>query len=148
MIGAALALALAAAAPSPAGAWRAVLDLAGGELRFALNLRPAGRSFAGTICNGRVCTALSGIRVAGDTVLLDFASYAATITTVLHGDSLTGQYHNVGNRGPRTIPFRASRGRWRIEPGPATSSEAGMPRSSPTAGPAPASFSSGTIRRA
>jgi thiol-disulfide isomerase/thioredoxin len=110
--------ALAVAAASPAGQWRAVLDLAGGELRFTLNVRPLRHGFSAGICNGKVCTALSGVRVAGDTVVLEIADYAATITTTLHGDSLTGVYHNVGNRGPRTIPFRASRGRWRIEPAP------------------------------
>ena len=111
-------LALTMAAASPAGQWRAVLDLAGGELRFTLNIRAARRSLHATVCNGKVCTALSGVRVAGDTVVLEIADYAASITTTLHGDSLTGIYHNVGNRGPRTIPFRASRGRWKIEPGP------------------------------
>ena len=110
--------ALAVAVASPVGQWRAVLDLAGGELRFTLNVRPLRRGFSASICNGKVCTALSGVRVAGDTVVIEIADYAATITTTLHGDSLTGVYHNVGNRGPRTIPFRASRGRWRIEPGP------------------------------
>lgn len=117
MIGALLALAVAAA--SPAGQWRAVLDLAGGELRFTLGIRTAKGGLSARICNGKVCTALSGVRVSGDTVVLEIADYAATITTTLHGDSLTGIYHNVGNRGPRTIPFRASRGHWRIEPGPA-----------------------------
>jgi thiol-disulfide isomerase/thioredoxin len=34
-------------------------------------------------------------------------------------DSLTGVYHNVGNRGPRVIPFRAARGRWPVSPAPA-----------------------------
>ena len=116
MILPALLLALVSPPASPAGNWRAVLDLAGGELRFSLNVRPAGRVLRGSICNGRSCTPLSGIRVAGDTVVLEMADYAATITSVLRGDSLTGIYHNVGNRGPRTIPFRASRGRWRIEP--------------------------------
>jgi thiol-disulfide isomerase/thioredoxin len=119
MIGTALVLALTATAPSPAGSWRAVLDLAGGQLRFSLQLRAAGRQLAGSICNGRVCTALSGVRVVGDSITLEIASYAATIRTVIRGDSITGVYHNVGNRGPRTIPFRASRGRWPIEPGPA-----------------------------
>jgi thiol-disulfide isomerase/thioredoxin len=114
-----LAVALALSAPSPAGPWRAVLDLAGGELRFGLLVRPAGKHFSASACNGRECTAISGVRVSGDTIVFDFASYAATITTVLRGDSLTGVYHNVGNRGPRTIPFRASRGRWPVEPGPA-----------------------------
>jgi thiol-disulfide isomerase/thioredoxin len=116
MIGALLALTVAAA--SPAGQWRAVLDLAGGELRFTLGIRSVKGGLSARICNGKVCTALSGVRVSGDTVVLEIADYAATITTTLHGDSLTGVYHNVGNRGPRTIPFRASRGRWRIEPGP------------------------------
>ncbi len=36
----------------------------------------------------------------------------------MRGDSLTGAYRNIGNRGPRTIPFRASRGRWPTAPAP------------------------------
>jgi thiol-disulfide isomerase/thioredoxin len=40
------------------------------------------------------------------------ADYAAAITAKVAGDSLTGIYRNAGNRGPRVIPFRASRGRW------------------------------------
>ena len=45
-------------------------------------------------------------------MFLEIADYAATITAAVRGDSLNGAYRNVGNRGPRTIPFRASRGRW------------------------------------
>lgn len=116
----AFALALASTVASPAGPWRAVLDLAGGELRFTLDVRPAGRGFGGSICNGLACTALSGIRISGDTVVLEMADYAATITSVLRGDSLVGTYHNVGNRGPRTVPFRAARGRWPIQAAPAS----------------------------
>jgi thiol-disulfide isomerase/thioredoxin len=52
-------------------------------------------------------------------VVLEIADYAATISARLEGDSLTGQYRNVGNRGPRLIPFRASRGRWPTTPAPA-----------------------------
>lgn len=56
----------------------------------------------------------------GDTVLFEMADYAATIRAVRRGDSLVGAYANVGNRGPRTIPFRAAPGRWAAEPAPAT----------------------------
>ena len=45
-------------------------------------------------------------------VLKRIADYAATITVRSAGDSLVGMYRNIGNRGPRAIPFRASRGRW------------------------------------
>ena len=44
--------------------------------------------------------------------MFDIADYAATITAARRGDSLIGVYRNVGNRGPRSIPFRASRGTW------------------------------------
>jgi thiol-disulfide isomerase/thioredoxin len=46
------------------------------------------------------------------------ADYAATIAARLAGDSLTGTYRNVGNRGPRVIPFRAARGAWPKVQGP------------------------------
>jgi thiol-disulfide isomerase/thioredoxin len=118
---AALTLTLAGPAPSPAGPWRAVLDLEGGTLRFGLELQGTGDAFRGRLCNGRRCEPLSKVSVRGDSVILEIADYAATIAGRLVGDSLTGAYRNVGNRGPRVIPFRAARGRW-----PATAAPAAM----------------------
>jgi thiol-disulfide isomerase/thioredoxin len=115
-----LALALAGSVPpSPAGSWRAALDLAGGELRFGIELRSRGDGFEGRLCNGNQCQAFSSIHVRGDSVVLEMADYAAAITARLAGDSLTGAYRNVGNRGPRVIPFRAGRGAWPTVRGPA-----------------------------
>jgi thiol-disulfide isomerase/thioredoxin len=54
----------------------------------------------------------------GDSVVMEMADYDATITASTQADSLTGYYHNVGSNGPRTIPFRAARGRWRAIAGP------------------------------
>lgn len=110
---------LASTPPSdPAGPWRAVLDLAGGELRFSIALERAGTARRGRLCNGTRCDRLSAVRLEGDSVHLEIADYAATITAALRGDSLTGVYRNVGNRGPRTIPFRAARGQWPSSKGP------------------------------
>jgi thiol-disulfide isomerase/thioredoxin len=111
MLGLALTL-LAERAPTPDGAWRAVLDLAGGELRFGMTLERRGSAWDGELCNGTSCQPFSAVRLAGDSVVLEMADYGAAITARLAGDSLTGVYRNVGNRGPRVIPFRASRGRW------------------------------------
>ncbi len=97
-------------AVGPGGSWRAALDLADGTLRFGVEITADGQG--GRLCNGAVCTSLSAVRVRGDSVILEIAAYAASIATVRRGDSLIGYYHNVGNRGPRTIPFRAARGRW------------------------------------
>jgi thiol-disulfide isomerase/thioredoxin len=105
-------------APSAAGEWRAALDLAGGELRFGVRLERRGSAWGGELCNGAKCQAFSAVRLAGDSVVLEMADYAAAITARLAGDSLTGAYRNVGNRGPRVIPFRASRGRWAVSRGP------------------------------
>jgi thiol-disulfide isomerase/thioredoxin len=104
--------ALLAGPPGPAGDWKAVLDLAGGELRFGLEVRQDRGGWTGRLCNGTRCQALSAVRQAGDSLVLEIADYAAGITVALRGDSLTGAYRNVGNRGPRMIPFRAARGRW------------------------------------
>ena len=52
-------------------------------------------------------------------MLLEIADYDATIQARLSGDSLIGAYRNVGNRGPRVIPFRATRGRWPVMHAPA-----------------------------
>jgi thiol-disulfide isomerase/thioredoxin len=112
-------LLLAAPAPSPAGSWRAALDLAGGELRFGIKVEARGTRWRGELCNGTVCQPFSAVRMAGDSLVLEIADYAATITAALHGDSLIGAYRNVGNRGPRVIPFRAARGSWGSTPGPA-----------------------------
>jgi len=114
---AALAAPAARAQPAPAalaGEWRAVLDLAGGALRF----RMAFDGPRALLCNAGACEPFSGVtRVAGtDSVVLEMADYAAAIRARAAGDSLTGFYRNVGNRGPRTIPFRAARGRWPARP--------------------------------
>ena len=105
-------LAFGGPAPSPAGEWRAALDLAGGELRFGVALERRGPGWRGELCNGDKCQPFSGVTLTGDSVVLEMADYAAAITARLQGDSLAGTYRNVGNRGPRVIPFRAARGRW------------------------------------
>lgn len=104
---------------APAGPWKAVLELAGGPLRFGLNVARAGSEWRADVCNGPHCERISGVEVRGDSVVFEIAAYAATITARQQGDSLTGTYRNVGSRGPRTIPFRAERGRWPLSPGPA-----------------------------
>lgn len=115
-----LALLLKQAPADPlVGSWRAVLDLAGGPLRFALEIREAERRVSGRICNGPSCTGLSGISRRGDSVVLEMADYGATIALHRRGDSLAGMYRNMGNRGPRTIPFRAARGTWPASAAPA-----------------------------
>jgi thiol-disulfide isomerase/thioredoxin len=106
--------------PSPAGSWRAVLDLAGGMLPFRLEITGGAGSWKAKLCNGRVCQPLSDVRVRGDSIVLEIADYAASIAAVMRGDSLDGSYRNVGNRGPRVIPFRAARGRWPVTAAPAT----------------------------
>jgi thiol-disulfide isomerase/thioredoxin len=99
-------------------AWRAALDLAGGELRFGLEVEGGGAERRARLCNGTVCQPISGAKLRGDSIVLVIADYAASITAAVRGDSLMGTYRNVGNRGPRVIPFRASRGRWPSAPAP------------------------------
>ncbi len=102
------------------GRWRAQLDLAGGPLRFEMELR-GGSPSSGVLCNGAQCDPFSAVRtLPGDSVVLEIGDYAAAIRAHVTPDSLVGFYRNVGNRGPRTIPFRASRGSWPIEPPPAS----------------------------
>ena len=111
-----LALALllhAAQAPAPLeGRWRTVLDLEGGTLPFEIRVERNGGRLLATICNGPACETEAEVTVHGNEATLDIADYAATITVTRRGDSLAGMYRNVGNRGPRAIPFRASRGGW------------------------------------
>ena len=103
---------------SPEGHWRAALDVAGGELRFGVRLDRRDGRLAGELCNGDKCLPFSSVVLRGDSLDLEMADYAATITARLQGDSLNGTYRNVGNRGPRVIPFRAARGTWPTQPGP------------------------------
>lgn len=99
------------------GSWRAVLDLAGGGLRFRMEFRTEAGSTGGWVCNADRCDPFSEVTpLSPDSVLLGMADYAAAIRAEIDGDSLVGFYRNVGNRGPRTIPFRASRGTWPVEP--------------------------------
>lgn len=99
------------------GPWAAALDLAGGPLPFSLQIDSVeGNTSAsgGRICSGSSCQNLSRIRVHGDSLMMDIGDYAASIAAVARGDSLLGEYRNVGNRGPRVIPFRAARGSWEV----------------------------------
>jgi thiol-disulfide isomerase/thioredoxin len=111
----ALVLALQAGVPDLAGPWRAVLDLAGGPLPFRVELARAGGGWAGLLCNGTACDPIE-VSIAGDSLHLGIPDYDARIVARISADSLEGAYRNVGNRGPRTIPFRAARGRWPAEP--------------------------------
>ena len=110
------AVALTAVA-SPVGPWRAVLDLAGGALPFRLEIHRPATGWRGRLCNGSKCDPFSSVRMKDDSLLLEIADYAATLTAVVRADSLIGYYHNVGSNGPRTIPFRAARGAWHATPG-------------------------------
>lgn len=107
------------APPSPAGSWRAVLDLAGGTLPFTIEIGRGAGQWTARLCNGRECHPFSSVQLRGDSLELEIADYAASITAARHGDSLSGSYRNVGNRGPRVIPFRAARGRWPATRAPA-----------------------------
>jgi thiol-disulfide isomerase/thioredoxin len=98
------------------GDYRAVLDIAGGPLRFGLILTD---DSASALCNGNQCSRLPNTSKVGDSIVISIPDFAATITAHPKGDSLIGSYRNVGNRGPRVIPFRASRGKWPSEPVPA-----------------------------
>jgi thiol-disulfide isomerase/thioredoxin len=114
-----LALLFAGGSPDPSplsGPWRATLDLAGGPLRFSITVGSATTPIAAELCNGSACQSFSAVETTGDTVVFELSDYAASIRVVWQGDSLVGAYSNVGNRGPRTIPFHASRGKWPAEP--------------------------------
>ena len=106
--------------PSLDGRWRAVLDLAGGALPFELAVSAEGGKLIARICNGPLCADQATVTSSGPTVLFDIADYAASITAERRGDSLVGTYQNVGRNGPRTIPFRASRGAWPRTKAPAS----------------------------
>jgi thiol-disulfide isomerase/thioredoxin len=112
MVGAAAALALLAAVPDPSGAWRGVLDLAGGPLKFGIEIARRDGALHAELCNATACAPAGPVRVAGDSITIELSDYAATIAARIAGDSLVGTYSNVGNRGPRVIAFRAARGRW------------------------------------
>ena len=111
-----LLLLLLSQAPSLEGRWRAVLELAGTPLQFELNVSKEAGALVAEICSGPRCDSRAEVRsgtgIGRDSVVLYIADYDAAISVVRRGDSLTGTYHNVGRNGPRSIPFRASRGSW------------------------------------
>ena len=109
---------LAGVTPSPVGPWKAALDLAGGELRFSIVIEGTAAPWRGRLCNGGSCQPLTGITMVGDSLVITLPDYAASIVGVLQGDSLIGRYHNVGSKGPRTIPLRAARGAWAVQGAP------------------------------
>lgn len=113
MLGTAALFALLSTAPDPSGSWRSVLDLAGGPLRFGLEIAEGDGGLRAELCNAGECVPAGRVRIAGDSLVIDLSDYAATIAARVSGDSLVGTYSNVGSRGPRVIPFRASRGTWR-----------------------------------
>jgi thiol-disulfide isomerase/thioredoxin len=108
--------AAAGQAPDLSGPWRGVVDQAGGPLRFAMHLERAPAGLRGRLCNGPSCDPFSAITRKADSLVFEMADYDAAITAVVRNDSLIGFYRNVGNRGPRVIPFRASRGTWPVRP--------------------------------
>jgi thiol-disulfide isomerase/thioredoxin len=118
-----IALPAAALAQHPQrGEWRAALDLDGGPLRFHIVIEDRGGDVVGRMCNGSRCQPFASVSQhvgAEDSLFLEIAEFDAWIRARAGGDSLVGFYRNVGNRGPRIIPFRASRGRWSgAAPGP------------------------------
>lgn len=98
--------------PSLAGPWRAALELEGGTLPFSMVVDTSAGRLSGRLCNAGSCEAFSAISSRGDSVTFEMADFAAVIHATWSGDSLVGNYSNVGNRGPRVIPFHASRGSW------------------------------------
>jgi len=115
LLASALAVAVCGSGPSPSGPWRAVLDLEGATLPFGVEIAGT-TSLTGKLCNGERCEPFSRVTVRSDSLVLEMGDYAAAITAHLDRDSLVGWYRNVGNRGPRVIPFRAARGRWSATP--------------------------------
>jgi len=97
----------------PTNQWQAALDVAGGPLRFDLEFDL--NEGTGRVCSGSSCQGLSSVTQVGDSVILEIGDYAATIAALPRGDSLVGEYRNVGNRGPRVIPFGARHGAWPAE---------------------------------
>ena len=114
-----LLLAALAAPPDLVGPWRAALALEGGSLPFMMIMDTSGGELRGRLCNADSCDAFSAILLQGDSVTFEMADYAAVIRATWSGDSLVGNYSNVGNRGPRVIPFHAARGSWAAAPTPA-----------------------------
>jgi len=107
-----LALLVPLGGPAPSGDWRGTLDLAGGELHFEIRLEGGKRALRGQLCNGPECRPFSAVVVSGDSIRFEMADYAASMTALWSADSMVGMYRNVGNKGPRAIPFRASPGHW------------------------------------
>ena len=99
------------------GDWRAAVDVAGGPLRFRMEIASEEEMLSGLLCNAGRCEPFSSVEwLPGDSLLFEIGDFAAAIRAHVTPDSLVGFYRNVGNRGPRVIPFRAARGEWPVEP--------------------------------
>lgn len=100
------------------GPWRAALELEGGTLPFSMVIDGGAGGVTGRLCNAGSCETFSTIRCTEDSITFEMADFAAVIHATWSGDSLIGSYSNVGNRGPRVIPFHAARGNWPEAPAP------------------------------
>lgn len=104
------------------GAWRAVLELPGGELPFELDVSSEESGFVLTLVNGEERVRVTEVTVAEGKLTATMPGNQNTLTARIEGDELEGEVGLAGPGGERQVlPFEAERGQaWRFFEEPLT----------------------------
>jgi len=98
------------------GSYRAVLESAGGELPFGLDVAQEEKGFVLYLVNGEDRTQVSAVTVTEGRLNATLPGDGGTLTAEVRGGTLRGEVSLPGAGGePRVLPFRAESGRaWRF----------------------------------
>jgi len=98
------------------GAWRAVLELPGGELPFELDVSSEESGFVLTLVNGEDRVRVTEVTVAEGKLTATMPDGENTLTARVEGDELEGEVSLAGRGGgPQLLPFEARHGQaWRF----------------------------------
>jgi len=104
------------------GAWRAVLELPGGELPFELDVSSEESGFVLTLVNGEERVRVTEVTVAEGTLTATLPGNGNTLTARIEGDELEGEASLAVPGGERQVlPFKAAHGpTWRFFEQPLT----------------------------
>lgn len=104
------------------GAWRAVLEVPGGELPFGLDVSKEENGFVLALVNGEERVRVTEVAVAEGTLTATMPGSENTLVASIEGDELEGEVTIAGPDGERQVlPFEAKHGQaWRFFEEPLT----------------------------
>jgi len=104
------------------GAWRAVLEVPGGELPFGLDVAKEEAGFVLTLVNGEERVRVTEVKVEDGQLTAVMPGYENTLTARISGDELEGEVDLLRAGGKtQVLPFMAKRGQaWRFFEKPLT----------------------------